>query len=109
MFTKANSPIIKLLDWSGYDNENLDFTPKNDAIIYTKTGCSSFLPEMKKFKEIYICGFDTDACVYKTAMDLAENGIKPIILKDYCFSTNQELHDIAIKLLKRNIGDKNII
>lgn len=108
-FTKNNSPILSILDWSGYDDENLDFIPKDNAIIYTKTGYSSFIPEMKKYNEIFICGFDTDACVYKTAMDLIENNIRPIILKNYCFSANQELHDKAIEIMKRNIGKKNII
>ena len=39
---------------------------------------------------------------------LIEKDIRPIILKDYCFSANQELHDAGIQLLTRNIGAKNI-
>ena len=108
-FTNLNSPLLPLLNWSGYEDEALAFKPKKEAIIYTKTGYTSFLPEMKDFDEIHICGFDTDACVYKTAMDLAELGIRPVILKDYCFSANQEFHDIGIALLERNIGKSNII
>ena len=108
MFTNKLSPLLKLMDWAGYDDETLAFKPKENAIIYTKTGYSSYLPEMKQFNEIHICGFDTDACVYKTAMDLAELGIRPIVLKDYCFSANQKFHDMGIKLLERNIGMKNV-
>ncbi|MBQ7659490.1 MAG: cysteine hydrolase [Alphaproteobacteria bacterium] len=107
-FTNTGSPLLKMLNWSGYDDETLAFKPKNNAIIYTKTGYSSYLPEMKEFDEIHICGFDTDACVYKTAMDLAEIGVRPVVLKDYCFSTNQEFHDMGMKLLERNIGTMNI-
>ena len=107
-FINQDSPLLKLLNWSGYDDETLAFKPKDNAIIYTKTGYSSYLPEMKQFDEIYICGFDTDACVYKTAMDLAEIGIRPIVLKDYCFSTNQEFHNMGLKLLERNIGAMNV-
>ncbi len=107
-FTNQDSPLLKLLNWSGYDDETLAFKPKDNAIIYTKTGYSSYLPEMKQFDEIYICGFDTDACVYKTAMDLAEIGVRPIVLKDYCFSVNQEFHNIGLKLLERNIGAMNV-
>lgn len=107
-FTNKNSPLLNLLNWSGYDDEELAFKPKDDAIIYTKTGYSSYLPEMKEFEEIHICGFDTDACVYKTAMDIAEIGVRPVILKDYCFSANQEFHDMGMKLLERNIGTMNI-
>ena len=107
-FTNQDSPLLKLLNWSGYDDETLAIKPKDNAIIYTKTGYSSYLPEMKQFDEIYICGFDTDACVYKTAMDLAEIGVRPIVLKDYCFSVNQEFHNIGLKLLERNIGAMNV-
>lgn len=108
-YTKNNSPILKFIDWAGYADENLAFVPKDNAIIYNKTGYSSFITEMKKFDEIHICGFDTDACVYKTAMDLIENNIRPIILKDLCFSATQELHEHAIDIMKRNIGIKNIV
>lgn len=107
-FTNKNSPLLNLLNWSGYDDEELAFKPKNNAFIYTKTGYSSYLPEMKEFEEIHICGFDTDACIYKTAMDLAEIGVRPVVLKDYCFSANQEFHDMGLKLLERNIGVMNI-
>ena len=107
-FMNKGSPLLNLLNWSGYDDETLAFTPKDDAIIYTKTGYSSYLPEMKQFDEIHICGFDTDACVYKTALDLAEIGIRPVVLKNYCFSANQELHNMGIKLLERNIGINNM-
>ena len=64
---------------------------------------------MKQFDEIYICGFDTDACVYKTALDLIENNIRPIILKNLCFSATKKLHENALKIMERNIGTKNII
>ena len=107
-FTNQDSPLLKLLNWSGYDDESFAFKPKDNAIIYTKTGYSSYLPEMKQFDEIYLCGFDTDACVYKTAMDLAEIGVRPIVLKEYCFSANQEFHNMGLKLLERNIGAINI-
>lgn len=107
-FNNDDSPLVKFLDWDGFDDNRLAFKPKKDAIIYNKNIYSAFLPEMKKFDEIHICGFDTDACIYKTAMDLIENDIRPVILKDYCYSQNQELHDIAMKLLNRNIGIKNI-
>lgn len=108
-YTKTDSPLLRFLDWSGYTDERLAFAPKDDAIIYTKSGYTAFIPEMKKFDEIYICGFDTDACVYKTAMDLIENNIRPIILQNLCFSATQELHDKATEIMKRNIGIKNII
>ena len=107
-FTNTNSPLLPILNWSGYDDEKLAFKPKENAIIFSKVGYSSYLPEMNKFDEVHLCGFDTDACIYKTAMDLIENNIRPIILQDCCFSADQEFHSMGIKLLERNIGKHNI-
>ena len=107
-YTNTGSPLLELLDWSGYDDETLAFAPKKDAVIFTKTGYSAYLPEMKNFDEIHICGFDTEACVYKTAMDLIELNIRPIVLKDYCFSTDEEMHQMGLKILEKNIGARNL-
>ena len=60
--------------------------------------------------EIYLCGFDTDGCILKTAFDLFENNIKAYILQDYCMSSGGEkYHYEAIDILKRSIGEKFII
>ena len=107
-FTNTGSPLPEITNWSGYDDETLAFTPKENAIIYTKTGYTSYLPEMKNFDEIHICGFDTEACVYKTAMDLIESGVRPIVMKDYCYSSDEQMHAMGIKILEKNIGISNI-
>lgn len=107
-FKNEGSPLLKFLDWEGYEDESPVFCPKKDTVVFTKSGYSSYLPVMKEFDEIHLCGFDTDACVYKTALDLIENDVRPIVLKDYCFSKNQTLHETGMKLIKRNIGEKNI-
>ena len=60
--------------------------------------------------EIYLCGFDTDACIQKTALDLFEKNYNVFVLKDYCMShSGKELHDIIINNLKRLIGKNSII
>lgn len=64
----------------------------------------------KKINQIYLCGLDTDACVYKTAVDLFENNYDVYILKNYCMSNaGRKTHRYAIKNLKRLIGDNSII
>lgn len=63
---------------------------------------------MSDFDEIHLCGFDTDACVYKTALDLVEYGIRPLVLADYCGSASENIHRTGLELLKRNIGEQNI-
>ena len=108
-FANKGSPLLEIMDWEGYTDEDLAFEPRKDAIVFVKTGYSSFLPEMKKFEKVYICGFDTDACVYKTAMDLAEAGVCPVVLKDCCSSASKEAHEMGIKLMEINIGKKNVL
>jgi len=107
-FRNKKSPLLRLMNWGGYEDESLAFQPSTTAVVFDKKGYSSYLPEMKKFLEIHLCGFDTDACVYKTALDLIEHGIRPIVLKDYCFSANKAFHKMGLKLLIRNIGKDNI-
>lgn len=107
-FQNQGSPLLKLMNWTGYDDEGLAFTPVPKAFIFKKKGYSSYHSKMKDFKEIHLCGFDTDACIYKTAMDLIEKGIRPIVLKNYCFSENKTFHEMGLKLLARNIGKHNM-
>lgn len=63
-----------------------------------------------KIDEIYICGFDKDACVQKTALGLFEEEYNVFILKDYCMCyRGYELHEATINNLKRLIGRDSII
>ena len=60
--------------------------------------------------EIYLCGFDTDACIQKTAIDLFEQNYDVYVLKDYCMShLGKETHDFHINNLARLIGKDRII
>lgn len=61
-------------------------------------------------EQIYLCGFDTDACVLKTALDLFENNYEVYVLKDYCMcSAGQKIHNETIENLKRLIGREYVI
>ena len=40
-FNNNNSPLLKFLELSGYNDENLAFVPRNDAVIYNKSGYTS--------------------------------------------------------------------
>lgn len=108
-FVNAASPLIKFDVFDGYDDESLAFTPAEHVKIFAKNIYSSFIPEMRAFERIDLCGYDTDACVYKTAMDLIENGVRPRVLTRLCGSENAEFHELGLKALARNIGDANLI
>ena len=82
-----------------------------DKNIYTAVN-----DELKKYiqknniSKIYLCGFDTDACVQKTAIDLFEQNYDVYVLKDYCMShLGKETHDFHINNLARLIGKDRII
>lgn len=108
-FVNLNSPLIKYKIFDGYDDTALAFSPLPRTKVFEKNIYSSFIPELKQFDEVHLCGFDTDGCVYKTAMDLIEADICPKILLSLCGSENTEYHNIAVKLLERNIGKNNLI
>ena len=107
-FINKESPLIPLMPWNGYENEALAFNPAPHAIIFEKNIYSSFIEDLKKFNEVHLCGYDTDACIYKTAMDLIEHNIRPVVLTHLCGSENEHFHQIGLELLKRNIGVSNL-
>lgn len=107
-FVNKDSPLIKLTGWGGYNNEDLVFTPAKTAKVFNKNIYSSFILDLREFDEVHLCGFDTDACIYKTALDLIENNIRPVVLSKFCGSSTQKLHQDALFLLARNIGKDNI-
>ena len=84
--------------------------------VFEKKIYSALTNEFKEYlnrnniTEVYLCGFDTDACILKTALDLFENNSKVFVLKDYCMSSaGENVHDYAIDSLKRLIGNDKII
>jgi nicotinamidase-related amidase len=84
--------------------------------VFDKRIYTALNEELKQFiaenniKEIYLCGFDTDACVQKTALDMFEQNYDVYILKDYCMShTGEETHNAYINNMKRLIGRDRVI
>ena len=84
--------------------------------VFDKRIYTALNEELKQFiaenniKEIYLCGFDTDACVQKTALDMFEQNYDVYILKDYCMShIGEETHNTYINNMKRLIGRDRVI
>ena len=126
----TKNTLIKIKELVRSDNYDLiaftRFINDEDSIWYKKMnykGCmtkeqqiyTAVNDELKDYirendiSEIYLCGFDTDACVQKTAIDLFEQNYEVYVLKDYCMShRGEELHNIIIDNLKRLIGTDSI-
>lgn len=99
-------------------DENTTNGSENKYFTYIHYGYTveKYIKEYFNFKfnfldEVYIVGCDTDACIMGTALSLFSYGIKPIVLKDYVHtsSSNPKLNDMALEILKRNIGQENVV
>lgn len=111
---EKGSCFENLLDWDGMqkgtDEVDLAFAMKYGAKIFSKNKYSKYLDEMGDFDEIYLCGICTDICVLKTALDLFEKGIRPVVYEDLCASTAGDvLHKAGLDILRRNIGERQVV
>ena len=116
----AASPYREFLDWhrfgEGSTDAELAFRPAPNAVIVEKHIYScvtrSFLDELRQSgtTEVALCGIDTDACVTVSAIDLFQNGIRPIVLAQACAShAGSDYHEAGLKLLARLIGTRQIV
>lgn len=113
-----DSPFYNKLGYKyciDYDNQGLVLDTEGNKVI-ARDKYSLFTKELVDYiisnniENVYICGFDTDACVYKTALDLFENNFNVYVLSDYCFSSGGfKFHQYGIELLKRQIGEGNVV
>lgn len=119
-----NSIYEQLMNWTDCSTEQ-EIAIRSELLPYisettTKTiySCVSpnFLQRLCQIndgnypKKIFLAGVDTDSCVLKTAVDLFENNIRPIVLTDFCYSSGgQKFHDAGIVCMQRLLGEKQLI
>lgn len=86
--------------------------------LLTKNIYSAVTPEFEELLAeldlantgMYIVGADTESSVLKTALDLFERSIEPIILAQFCGShRGLGTHERALELLKELIGADRVI
>ena len=111
-------PLWKIAGWEGITNspdtdicEELQELVNDNNLFYKNILSAVKVPEITKglkdntIKEVHLCGFDTDCCVLATTYDLFDQNIKPVILENLTYSTSKDnLHNAAIKMIKRNVG-----
>ena len=114
-----NSNFVKLLDWEemqeGSQSTDICNKIRETSIKTIKKntyGSTELIEHLKNqgIKQTLIVGVDTDACVLKIALDIFDADIEPYVLTEYCGSSGGlAYHDLAIKLLRRLIGDRNVV
>ncbi|PAB60698.1 isochorismatase family cysteine hydrolase [Anaeromicrobium sediminis] len=117
---KPDSPYVNILNWTGLlTREEISFPnglKLNNSLIIDKYYYSACTKEFldyiakKKIKQFFLVGINTDICVLKTAVDLFELNYRSYVLTEYCGSTSgQKSHEAGLFILRRFIGDKQII
>lgn len=91
------SPEIDLIEGRGQKNiyTHYGYAPSDDFINKIKAS----------YQSAYVCGVDTDACVYACMISLWDNGVRPVLLEKYCGSSGgKTFHDAALSLIQRQFG-----
>jgi nicotinamidase-related amidase len=106
-----DSLFVKHLDWSegmlAEDVELIEGKGQGQKIWhYGYSPPLELIDELKqKYDTAYVCGVDTDACVYAAMMALWDNEIRPILLPDYSASSGGDhFHDVALAMMHRQFG-----
>lgn len=114
------SPYVRLMGWQKFMQP-----PATDLIaevhelsnyVIDKSVYSSltneFLDLIKQncWDIFLLCGIATEGCVLKTAVDLFEIGLRPIVVRDACASHDgAHYHRIGLELIERHVGAKQIV
>ena len=113
----ADSPYQRFLDWHACAEppetelaaELAPFAARGR--VFTKHGHTGLPAEARSylreqgFERVTVVGIDTDMCVLKTALDVFDLGIQPIVLADCCASTlGAYAHLAGLAIISRNIG-----
>ncbi|MDH5748067.1 MAG: cysteine hydrolase [Rhodospirillales bacterium] len=105
----------KWLHWDrfapGSEDAGLAFAPRQDAEIIDKSTYTCVTPKfvsnlkLNNIATVHLAGIATDNCILKSAVDLFEAGLRPVVLAFACASHGgPEAHACALLLLKRFIG-----
>ncbi|AXK37506.1 cysteine hydrolase [Streptomyces armeniacus] len=81
---------------------------KGESSVFTEEGIRVF--RQAGWTDLVLCGIDTDACVYDSAIAAYQRGYRPWIVTDACASTGgPEYHDAALLLASRNVSKTQLI
>ncbi|HJN04929.1 MAG TPA: isochorismatase family protein [Alphaproteobacteria bacterium] len=115
-----DSPYRRLIGWErfspGSPETALAFAPRPYAMCYEKSIYSALTPGLLAAARdqpdlaVHLCGIATDNCVLKTAADLFEAGILPVVHADWCASHGgADFHQTGLAILRRLIGDAQVV
>ncbi|MFJ3658313.1 isochorismatase family cysteine hydrolase [Streptomyces nigra] len=109
-WTRLRSPEEQALvaDLAPFAARATAIIDKHQASVFTPEGARTI--RAAGWTDLVLCGIDTDACVYDSAVAAYQAGYRPWIVTDACASTGgARYHDAALLLASRNIGPQQLI
>ncbi len=118
---KKRSSFVKYLKWKGMmcgrDTELIKELNGNKKIVFERFTYSAFnkksfveFLKRNKIKKLFLCGFDTDACITFNLVGGFDLGYDIKVIKDLCMSHyGKKYHDYAIKFMEKNFCKEMII
>jgi nicotinamidase-related amidase len=109
-WTRLRTPEEQALadEVAAYADAAVAVIDKAQASVFTPEGAQ--LIHDAGWSDLVLCGIDTDACVYDSAMGAYQRGLRPWIVTDACASTGgPEYHDAALLLAARNLGADQLV
>lgn len=116
------SPWIRHMGWRGcLTADDQEIVPEVRGYvlaedIYEKHQYSAASPGLvdalrkSGMQTAYVCGFDTDACVLATVLDLFCGGFDVKVIEDCCASSNgAKAHEAGVAVIRNGIGAGNVI
>jgi len=119
-YNPESSPFRRFLDYHALSPNTavaeLAIEPCTNAFVFERPHYSAITPDVLAqlsrwaVEEVYLCGIATEACVLATALDLFEEGIRPVVIRDLCASDrDSHFHDAAMELIEKLIGAKQLV
>lgn len=116
----AGSPFEVLIGWNKVqaspDTDIADELNEFVGAVIDKHYYTALTPELTRLIEendwrtLVLCGIATEGCVLKTALDIFEMGLTPIVITDACASDlGENSHQAGLHVLKNLIGDQQIM
>ena len=113
------SSFRRLMKWERFSEGSpetaLAFARASHTQVVVKSTYTALTPavvgilESSGVEEVHLCGLETDICVLKSAVDIFEYGLRPVVLKSLCATrAGPGIHDAALAILARYIGAEQI-
>jgi nicotinamidase-related amidase len=109
-WTRLRTPEEQALvaDLNSFAASAVAIIDKHQSSVFTPEGSRTI--REAGWTDLVLCGIDTDACVYDSAVAAYQAGYRPWIVTDACASTGgARYHDAALLLASRNIGAKQLV